>query len=74
MEGPTLLVARIAGPSLPFGGTWTYRIAPAAGGSAVTITEDGEVYNPVFRFMSRFVFGHYATLDEFVKNLEAKGR
>ena len=74
MERPTLLVARIAGPSLPFGGTWTYRIAPAAGGSAVTITEDGEVYNPVFRFMSRFVFGHYATLDEFVKNLEAKGR
>ena len=74
MERPTLLVARIAGPSLPFGGTWTYRIAPAPGGSEVTITEDGEVYNPIFRFMSRFVFGHYATLDEFVRNLEARGR
>jgi ribosome-associated toxin RatA of RatAB toxin-antitoxin module len=74
MERPTLLVARIAGPSLPFGGTWTYRIAPAASGSEVTITEDGEVYNPIFRFMSRFVFGYYATLDEFVKNLEARSR
>jgi uncharacterized protein YndB with AHSA1/START domain len=74
MERPTLLVARIAGPSLPFGGTWTYRIAPAAGGSEVTITEDGEVYNPIFRFMSRFVFGNYATLDEFVRNLEARGK
>ena len=29
MERPSLLVARIADPSLPFGGTWTYRIAPA---------------------------------------------
>jgi ribosome-associated toxin RatA of RatAB toxin-antitoxin module len=74
MERPTRLVARIAGPSLPFGGTWTYRIAPAPGGSEVTITEDGEVYNPVFRFMSRFVFGYYATLDEFVRNLEARSR
>ena len=72
MERPTLLVARIADPSLPFGGTWTYRIQPAAAGSTVTITEDGEVYNPVFRFMSRFVFGHTATLDEFVKNLESR--
>ena len=74
MERPALLVSRIADPSLPFGGTWTYRIAPVAGGSEVTITEDGEVYNPFFRFMSRFVFGHTATLDEFVKNLEARAR
>ena len=73
-DRPSLLVARIADPSLPFGGTWTYRIAAAATGSEVTITEDGEVYNPFFRFMSRFVFGYYATLDEFVKNLEARAR
>ena len=72
MERPSLLVSRIADPSLPFGGTWTYRIQPAPGGSTVTITEDGEVYNPFFRFMSRFVFGHTATLDEFLENLEAR--
>ena len=74
MERPTLLVARITDPSLPFGGTWTYRIAPAPGGSRVTITEDGEVSNPFFRFMSRFVFGHTATLDEFGRNLEARAQ
>ncbi len=72
MQRPSLLVARIADPALPFGGTWTYRIAPAPAGSEVTITEDGEVYNPFFRFMSRFVFGHTATLDEFVTNLESR--
>jgi hypothetical protein len=74
MERPALLVARIADPSLPFGGTWTYRIVPAAGASDLTITEDGEVYNPIFRFMSRFVFGQTATIDAFLKNLEAKAR
>ena len=72
MERPSLLVTRIADPKLPFGGTWTYRLAPAAGGTQVTITEDGEVYNPFFRFMSRFVFGYQATLNEFAKNLEAR--
>jgi hypothetical protein len=72
MERPSLLVSRIADPNLPFGGTWTYRIQPSSAGSAVTITEDGEVYNPLFRLMSRFVFGHTATLDEFIKDLEAR--
>ncbi len=50
------LVVRIADRNLPYGGTWTYDIAPAAnGGSELTITEDGEIYNVIFRFMSRFV-------------------
>lgn len=74
MERPSLLVARIADPSLPFGGTWTYRIAREREGSLLSITEDGEVYNPIFRFVSRFVFGHAATLDEFVRDLEARSR
>ena len=71
-EPPSLVVTRIVGERLPFGGTWTYRIAPAPGGSELTITEDGEVYNPIFRFMSRFVFGHYATMDAFLQHLKAQ--
>ena len=72
MEPPSVLVSRIADPSLPFGGTWTYRIEPAPSGATVTITEDGEVNNPFFRFMSRFVFGHTATIDAFLKHLQAR--
>ena len=68
-EPPSLLVTRVV-EGQPFGGTWTYRIAPAPGGSQLTITEDGEVYNVVFRFMSRFVFGHYATMDAYLANLK----
>ena len=64
---PNLLVTRIADENLPFGGTWTYRIEPVPqGGSRITVTEEGEVYNPFFRFMSRFVFGHYSTMESFL--------
>ena len=35
----------------------------------VRITEDGQVYNPVFRFMSRFVFGHARTMDAYLRAL-----
>ena len=72
MERPSLLVSRIDGAGLPFGGSWTYQIVPAAGGSDLTITENGEVSNVVFRFMSRFVFGHHATMDGFIKHLQAR--
>jgi hypothetical protein len=59
---PSTIVTRIVGET-QFGGTWTIAIAPIATGSRVTITERGEVYNPIFRTLSRFVFGHGATMD-----------
>lgn len=63
------VVIQIADPALPFGGTWTYELRPDGSGTRVTITERGEVYNPVFRFMSRFVFGHTATLEKVLERL-----
>jgi uncharacterized protein YndB with AHSA1/START domain len=69
---PRRLVTRIADPKLPWGGTWTTEITPAPDGSVMRITEDGYVNNPVFRFMSRFVFGYTDTLDSYMKSLGAK--
>ncbi len=69
---PNLLVVRIADPKLPFGGTWTYDIKPTSQGCSLTVTENGEVYNPLFRFVSRFVMGHTATIDAYLKALQAK--
>ncbi len=67
-----VLVVRIADRGLPFGGTWTYEIAPADDGSVLSITEDGEVYNPIFRFMSRFIFGHDATIAAYLTAVERR--
>lgn len=68
-RAPERWVTRIVGEGLPFGGSWTYVITPADGASLLTVTEDGEVYNVFFRFMSRFVFGHAATLDRYLADL-----
>jgi uncharacterized protein YndB with AHSA1/START domain len=72
IEAPRLLITRIADPELPFGGTWTYEIAAAAHGTRVRITEDGEIYNPLFRFMARFVFGYERTMASYLEALEKR--
>lgn len=72
-EPPRRLVTRIADEKLPFGGTWEFVVQPAGNDTSnVTITERGSVYNPVFRFMSRFVFGHTATMDAYLRSLGRK--
>ena len=71
-EPPRRLVLRIADPALPFGGTWTYDVAPAPAGATLTITENGEIYNPVFRFMAKFVFGYEATMASYLSALEKR--
>ena len=35
----------------------------------MTVTEQGWVANPLFRFLSRVVFGHYGTLDSYLTAL-----
>jgi hypothetical protein len=69
---PIRRVTRIADENLPYGGVWTLEIAPAAGGSTVAITERGEVSNPIFRFVSRFVIGHHRTIDTYLADLAKK--
>lgn len=71
-DAPRRLVTQIADPNLPFGGTWTTVITQVEGGSEVRITEDGEVRNPVFRFMPRLVLGLTATMDTYLRGLGHK--
>lgn len=66
------LVARIADTNLPFGGAWTYQLTPGPNGVGLAITEDGDVYNPIFRFVSRFVMGHTATIDRYLDDVEKR--
>lgn len=72
---PARMVTRIADRELPFGGGWTFEIEPAEGapgGTLLRITEDGEVYNPVFRFVSRFVLGHTRSIERYLADVAAE--
>jgi hypothetical protein len=71
-EKPSHFVSHIADKGLPFGGSWDYRIEPSGTGSKLTITENGEVYNPIFRFVSRFVMGHATTIDKYLAALAVR--
>lgn len=70
-EAPRRLVTRIADDSLAFGGTWTIKVEPAAGVSRVSVREDGFVKPPVFRVLSKYVFGHTKTMEGFLTDLRA---
>jgi hypothetical protein len=59
-------VTRIVGETA-FGGTWTMAVERTPSGSRLTITERGEVYNPIFRTLSKFVFGHTSTMESCLK-------
>jgi hypothetical protein len=69
---PRQIVTRITDDGIPFGGGWTFDLRPSAEGTALTITENGSVYNPLFRFVSRFVMGHAKTIDEYAADLVVK--
>lgn len=66
------LVRRIADAKLPFGGTWTLELEAKPDGMILTITEDGEVYNPVFRFVSRFILGHEKNIHGYLNDMQMK--
>jgi hypothetical protein len=66
---PRSVKRRIATENLPYSGTWTYSLEANDGITIVRITEDGQVYNPVFRFVSRFILGHTRTMDAYLSAL-----
>lgn len=64
------LVRIIAKDGLPFGGTWTYELADAPGGTQLTLTEDGFVNPPIFRAMAKWFFGLDTTQRDYLAHLE----
>lgn len=67
-EPMTRLVTRVM-PNPQFGGTWTFALKPVGGGTELTITEDGEVYNPIFRAVQKLVLSPYKTIDTYLAAL-----
>ena len=68
---PTKLVTKIVDET-QFGGTWTWEVTPTPGGSRLTITERGEIYNVVFRALAKYVFGYTSTMDSFLAAAQKK--
>jgi len=63
------MATRIRDTDLGYAGQWTYTLAAENQGTRITIREDGEVSNVIFRFMSRYVFGQTSTIDSYLTSL-----
>jgi uncharacterized membrane protein len=66
------IVTRIADQDLGYSGSWTYTFENAPEGTRLEITEAGDVSNILFRFVSRFVFGHTRTIEKYLEALGKK--
>ncbi|MDO8677700.1 MAG: SRPBCC family protein [Acidobacteriota bacterium] len=72
---PSRFVTKIVDAGQPFGGTWTFEINPVnEGRTRLTITERGEIYNPIFRALARFVFGYMSTMESFLQSADRRLR
>jgi uncharacterized protein YndB with AHSA1/START domain len=69
---PTRFVTRIIDEGLPYGGAWAHSLEAEGNATRVTITEHGEVYNPIFRFVSKYIMGHNGTMDAYLTALGKK--
>lgn len=69
---PPARVVREIAEEGPFSGRWEIDIQPTPAGSNVTITEIGKVSNPIFRFVSKYVFGHTTQMERYLTNLAGK--
>jgi len=63
------MVTRILDTDLGYSGQWTYTFTPEGANTRVSITEDGEVSNVIFRFLSRYAFGHTSSIDAYLTSL-----
>ena len=69
-DAPRRLVRKI-GAGLPFGGGWVYELTPDGAGTQLKITENGEVYNPIFRVVGKFM-DQTASMTTFLTGLAKK--
>ncbi|TGL63699.1 LIC10604 family protein [Leptospira sarikeiensis] len=71
-KSPQYLRTKILSEDLPFGGGWEFELTSNGQSTKLKITEKGFVTNPLFRLLSKFVFGHDATMKTYLEDLSKK--
>ena len=70
LERDRLFESRIVDTGLPYGGRWLIRLQPENGDATlVTIREEGEIHAPLYRVLGRHVFGHDASIRQYLRDL-----
>lgn len=69
-EPGRIFESRITDRGLPFGGRWLIQLqARTPGTTRISIREEGVVHAPLYRALSKYVFGHDTTLNTYLSDL-----
>lgn len=69
VEPPHRFTSQIADEDLGYSGEWEFVITPTERGTRVTITESGQVGNPIFRFFGTHFVGFTREIDAYLRDL-----
>ena len=69
---PHRLVRRLADQRISFEHSWTLEIGEYGEVTSLTITENNEIHNPIFRFMTRVSIKRTGDIDRYIKSLGKK--
>lgn len=77
LMAPTTLKTLIISKDMPYGGSWLFTVEsqPVEGDrnvTRVTIQEEGEIYNPAFRFFAFYSFGYTSSMESFLRDLSSE--
>ncbi len=68
---PSTRIVRIADPSLPFGGTWTYQLQPSGPNAThIVITENGTTGPALWRFVGHYILHEDAMIKQYEADLQ----
>lgn len=67
-EPPHRFTSRITDEDLGYSGEWQFVLTPSGSGTRLTITEHGEVPNPVMRFIGSLM-GHAGSIERYMRHL-----
>jgi uncharacterized protein YndB with AHSA1/START domain len=68
-EAPHRLVVRILDEDLPFSGEWEWALRADGASTQVTVTERGEIGNPIFRLIGTYFIGHSKSIERVLGDL-----
>lgn len=77
---PSTRVVRIADPTLPFGGTWTYElvemdiVGSPTKMTKLQITENGNTRPALYRFIGHYILGEDAMIKEYEADVQKAAR
>ena len=68
-DPPHRMVARMLDDDAPVSGEWRWQLDAHPAGTMVSLTEHGEVGNPISRFVGTHFIGHTKSIDNYLRHL-----